>query len=194
MPAGKAALKSLYNQAGFEELAVGRAWYSQAYSCALGLAQKYKLTIAQTAGVISVLSPYLDWDQNLAAAEIVCQQGPKVDPSTVIVPGFNRNKLKAFAIVRTSDLGQVKGPKVTAFFQCILGRRDLVVVDRWAYRIWCGEPTNTSLQPPNLTKALLTRIYSDYHLAAAQVGEQPTDLQAITWVVARRLNKLNEAA
>jgi hypothetical protein len=70
-------------------------------------------------------------------------------------------------------------PKVTAFVAAIMGDRTSVVVDIWAYRV----ATNKG------TKAIGNRAYkavaAAYMEAARITGEDPRDIQAITWLVAQ---------
>jgi hypothetical protein len=74
--------------------------------------------------------------------------------------------------------GLGNGPKVRAFYRAILGDPDAVVLDRWALRA-AGHPRDTA------TPKQYARIADEYRAAAAAVGEDPRDFQAIVWIVTR---------
>jgi hypothetical protein len=90
----------------------------------------------------------------------------------------------------------LNGRKITAFYECIVGRLDAVCVDGHAYSIWFGDRL-TMKQVPNIGKKLYAEIVSDYVEAARILSEPGTlgvgtvsafEVQAITWCAWRRLH------
>jgi hypothetical protein len=82
----------------------------------------------------------------------------------------------------------LNGPKVIEFYNCIIGNSD-VCIDGHAYSVWFGDRLSMK-EIPSIGKRLREEIKADYIGAAQYIGIQPYELQAITWVVWRRIYEL----
>jgi hypothetical protein len=123
------------------------------------------------------------------------------------VPAYNAMREKASYILNhcepvtdgtctAHDLGLIEstlnGPKITSFFRCITGIQDEVCVDGHALSIYLGQrmPTNRA---PKISRTLYSAIQRSYQLVANRshdlIGESlsPAQVQAVTWIVYRRL-------
>lgn len=184
---------AVYGRASDDEIAEGIDWYSAARTFALGLASRYDLTAEAAAGVIAAISPRLRWDLNMAYADSLVKTGN--------APLLFTNKAKALAILAGEDPTTVlacpactrgetshecTGPKVRAFFACIIDpSSDAVCVDRHAFDVAYGRVTDEKTRKALDRKGGYDRIASAYRAAAVKLGLVPSVLQAITWVVWR---------
>src|SRR5690606_6619528 len=86
-------------------------------------------------------------------------------------------------------LDVLKGDKVRSFYLNILGDTDAVTVDRHAPELYLGKRVADRARP-SVGKRLYREASDASRTAAAQAPRQPTprDLQAITWLVWRRIH------
>lgn len=177
---------AVYNLASVAEVAEGLAWYSQAHDAACLLADRYGVTVETAAAVIAVLSPAVRWSDNVAAAETVIRMAlAGLSANDYTVQGYGQNKRKAHAIASTGDISLVSGEKVTSFYRNIINPlSDDVTVDRHAVKVWLGFGDGGSVR---IAKSAYTRIADDYRAAAKQLGIPVASLQAITWLVYKRI-------
>ena len=191
-----AAMLALASQS---DLAAGIEWYARAERLGRRLAHQYGCTFEQAVGVIAALSPNNRWARNCTDAESMIQAwAVGADPLIVRVCTYGAIGAKAAAILalaspeRETIAGILNGRKITAFFLSITGRADAVCVDGHAYAIWLGQRVPTTKTP-----ALGVKLYADIARAycvvakrsAALCGEAltPAQVQAVTWVIYRRL-------
>lgn len=195
--AGVRNILATYYRAGPLELDAGREWYTQAWRIADTLAATYGVPIPRAVGALAALSPGVSWTENVAAAETYCQafrDDPEQAPP--IVPGYQLNRTKAWAILsghyphpRTAfETGTA--PKTLAFYDAISGDRNAVCVDGHAVSIREGVRFPVGDPRAKLWAAKYSRVAADYRKAAAIVGEDPRDLQAITWVTWHKLHSI----
>lgn len=170
----------VYAMAIDSDVESGLNWYDLALADCTRLAVKYHASVEAVVYATAALSPNLKWEWNIEGTENLLN-------GLLSVPGaYGANIRKAYAILTTGELSHLKGNKVTHFAKNILGDRVGVTADTWAWRIWAG--VDFFVKPPSLEK-LYSEIEADYQAAAAVVGIDPRQLQAITWVTFRRLSK-----
>jgi hypothetical protein len=87
----------------------------------------------------------------------------------------------------TAILKTLNGPKISAFFDNIMGG-DSVTVDGHARNIAYAERVGLKSNAANIGKAEYRTIAQAYRDAAAILGIKACDLQAITWVTWRRIH------
>lgn len=177
---------SVYNLATEEDIAAGKAWYREARLFCRNAARQYGVTLDVTIAVLSALSPRNKWTNNLKDVHTVlaaCKAG--LGPECVKVGTFTRNKEKAFAIVRDNKPSLARtSNKTAAFFDNIRNPNSHeVTVDIWAFGIFFG----FRAEPSSMTDKQYETIASAYRIAAKRLGLKPYELQAITWVVFRKL-------
>ena len=108
---------------------------------------------------------------------------------------FKSGKSKAARILtdkitnKNELLDILNGPKLQEFFNCILGDSDDVCIDGHAYSVWLGDRI-TLANVPSIGKKLRQTIKADYKKAAAIIGIEPYELQAITWVCWKRIHEV----
>lgn len=184
-----------------EDQREGLAWYPNARNVAEKVVDSAGISLPKAVGLLAALSPNNRWERNKLDAHAIAQawqSGGHGDAEKIKVATFGRNKEKALAILsldaKSSFAAQdsavkaiLSGRKVTAFYNCILGR-DAVCIDGHAYAIWRGEDISTT-QTPSIGVRLYAQIEQDYRTAAAVIGIPARVLQAITWVTWRRTNR-----
>lgn len=57
-----------YLSSSQEDRSYGQWWYPTANCIARGMANEFKLSVAQAAGIIAVLSPQISWERNIIIA------------------------------------------------------------------------------------------------------------------------------
>jgi hypothetical protein len=188
-------IKAVYDLATPHEITVGRAWYPQAYETARIMASDYGLCVQTVVGVIAALSPRNKWERNLLDAENLIEAYcvDRAQAAAVKVCTFGKGKAKAIQIL---DLDQdpftdaimdvLSGPKLREFASCIL-KLDDVTVDGHAFCVWNGARTGLKAVPAIGVK-LRAEIKSDYRKAAAKLGLSPSECQAVTWCIWRRIH------
>jgi len=179
------------------EVISGAKWYETAQNAAVTIAARYSIKADTVAGVIAALSPSNSWERNLRDADALISAytlGGLSDALEVKTSTYNRNKVKALAILEgTTPLEVLGGLKVRAFYSCIIGADD-VCIDGHAYAIWRGERISTS-STPKISAKLYGSIVADYVKATATINSvmgtvyRPYQIQAITWLVWRRMVK-----
>lgn len=149
-----------------DDIAHGLAWYPEARRVCRALARKHGVTERYAAKVVAALSPRTRWSDNIARADAFLG-----DSDRRWMASHNRNLEHCLADRPLS------GPKVRAFYRCIIGDSESVCVDVWATRVaQCEAPT---------TEARYNRAADAYTAAAALTPYSARDLQAITWVAFR---------
>lgn len=166
-----------YNLSSPTDRSQGRFWYTAARLECEALAEQFGKDLETVVTAVAALSPQLKWERNIAAARSVLAGNYKIGGV------YTANIEKAIKIIEGRQ-GVLSGPKVTSFARNILGCPDVVCVDTWAWRVWAG--ADLFAPPPSLEKRY-DEIAEDYRTAAAIVGLEPRQLQAITWVTIRRV-------
>ena len=181
---GAKNILAIYNLATPEEKDYWKNWYRQGHATAVELAKKHGVSPALAAGVIAVLSPQMKWEPNVRLADIALSRDWKKLSNS---QGLHDSKRKAYSLVENGDFTAVAGPKVEPFFWSLLYPErfeDRVVVDTHAANIWRGVREGETWGISDRMRAKMERDYRD---VAAAVGLTPQALQAITWIVWRRI-------
>ncbi len=182
--------------------AEGLDWYDRAFKAAKDISKVTGVNVNRVAGVIAALSPNNRWERNLTDAETVCKvfvNGDVEDVMQVKVCTYKKMLEKALLILQCEDIADIpsilNGRKIRAFYECIVGYDDSVVVDGHAYSIWFGERLAMK-QVPNIGVKLYKNIAEDYIQATQEINAKfnmdlkPFQVQAITWVTWRRIHEV----
>lgn len=188
------SILGVYHLATMEEGYEGALWYVKARTIARKIAGKYGVSLMVAVGVIAALSPRNKWHRNVTDAENfikVWAADPK-SLDSVKVCTFPANKAKAKKILLQAESEQeilniLSGPKLQEFFRCIMGCEDEVCIDGHAYSVWLGDRVTTQ-DTPKIGVKLRKQIKADYQQAAKLAGIPAYAMQAITWLVWRRLH------
>ena len=167
-----------------ETIEEGMQWYSNAYtigeqvSALLGHSDpKYGI------GVLSALSPQMEWGDNIEQAILFASTGWSNNQTA-------DNNNKAIDIANGADpLSVLGGEKVTAFYQAILTPHadTKPVVDRHAIAIYYGKPVSErQLSRAFGNRKVMRRIQYAYVRASKEVGQHYNVVQATTWVQHRK--------
>ncbi len=182
-----ARLVARYRATTESERQLGREWYGAAYRACVRMAEGRNITVNQCAGAVAAMSPRMQWEANLNAAEQIisaAMRGEYPPPC-----GLGRNVAKAYDIaIGKSITDTLKGPKVNAFYRNIaeggcggIASRDMpmpalpqVTLDVWAMRAATGK----TIEP----KGAKYRQGIEWYSAAAEIcGEFVAQFQAIIW-------------
>lgn len=181
-----------------DEIQEGLTWYSDAREICEGWSAQYDVSVKQAAYAIAALSPRTPWDNNLIFAEAVLK-GVNAGhlPSQIKADGartFSSAVALAWAIVKFKDYALLVGQKVSSFVHNILFETSgEVTIDVWANRI-ARNDLHTSINITDVRYGQAVEAYREA-LAIALARPEPIEglkyayqLQAITWVTARRLS------
>ncbi len=182
-------IRKVFAMASSADYAEGLAWYANAHCEALRIVSPIP---SVAAGMVAAMSPGMKWERNIPAAGRV--RDASVDENMRLLAGlgvrWTDGLEKAIRIVRgESPESVLRGNKVRAFYACLANPRNdyAVCVDGHAFAIWSGRRV-TLEQTPNLTNKRYETIARAYRKVAKEVGLLPMQVQAITWVVWRRLH------
>ena len=196
---GTRNILAVYDLATTGERREGMEWYNRANRVAADIASEHGISLETAAGVIAALSPTNRWERNIVDAENVIRAfsiGGAEEAENVKVCTYGKMRTKAIQILEATSIVDhasiLNGRKITAFYECIIGRQDAVCIDGHAYSIWFGDRL-TMKQVPNIGKKLYAEIVSDYVEAARILSEDGTsvtafEVQAVTWCAWRRLH------
>jgi hypothetical protein len=167
-----------------EQIQFGKTWYLDARIFAGELAQDSPYTLEQVAHVIAALSPQCDWGHNMDSAARLVKAHAAGERTIDRYPGYKTNMVKGFDIL-DGDLTVLRGPKVTAFKNAILGDMSLAVIDVWASRTARDKETNLAYafrddETPGRVE--MRAMQEAYRRAAAARGMAPGEAQASAWL------------
>lgn len=172
-------IRDAYNQVSRTDVLEGKDWYRTARQFAQELSELSGLPLDVVIGVIAVVSPGTNWNQNMIIATQIVGNSDKVSCR------YWLNVIKARKIIQNSEVfPTLKGNKVTRFYRNISNPDTSmdVTVDRWALR--------TALNDYSLTAVKNDKEYwmveQAFREVASEIGLLPSELQAILWVWARR--------
>jgi hypothetical protein len=196
----------VFREASPDQREAGREWYGRATRLAAELAtslptdHRHYGDTDRAAAVIAVLSPRLNWRENVAMARqaYAMTHGPwafLVSTYTNALPTLRINARKAGRLLATDEdtTDIVSGPKVTAFWRTIADPTNpwAVVVDRHAYDVSVGRVTDNDERMAGLRGKRYDAVCDVYRRAAVilsrETGETitPAIVQATTWTVWR---------
>jgi hypothetical protein len=203
---GTRNILAVYDLATAGERVEGMEWYNRANRVAATIASEHGISLETAAGVIAALSPNNRWERNIVDAENVIRAfsiGGAEEAENVKVCTYGKMRTKAIQILEATSIVDhasiLNGRKITAFYECIIGREDSCCIDGHAYSIWFGDRL-TMKQVPNIGKKLYAEIVSDYVEAAEILRETGSrfghltayEVQAVTWVTWRRLHGITK--
>lgn len=184
-----ARILEVFNMATIDELDEGLRWYHDANALARTLDPTRP---SRAAGVIAALSPMMNWDRNIMLAVRAYDDGKASG-------ALYRNVEKANAILAGSEpLDVLGGEKVRNFFMAITDPDSTTAacIDRHAFDIAVGRVTNDDSRM-RLSRVGVYESFQDAYRRAARtltretgVLHTPAAVQAVTWVVWRRLKGL----
>lgn len=173
----------------------GLNWYPGARQWCQHHARKHGFDVEVVAAVVAVLSPRNKWSNNLKDAEEVLASVASGEnhPFNVKTHTTRIFTERAWTIAKTGDTSLVQGPKVEAFFDNILrpDKSEDVTVDVWACRV---ADDDLKARAGDFSEPRKVEIVEEYREAAEQVDLTPLEIQAVTWVIARRLAKISQDA
>lgn len=169
-----------YDRASASQVEAGKRWYPTANGIVTVIANQTGIDTMRVAYALAALSPRNPWRWNVFDA--YCYAAARAEGRTMPnATTFKRNQARAWeALAVTGAPWTTEAPKVNAFVAAILGAKDAVVVDVWAYRV------ATTKSADRITDKVYRLVEAAY-LDAAQnhLGIPARDLQAITWLVAQ---------
>jgi hypothetical protein len=166
------ALVARYREADEDTEQLGVGWYRESRVIARRIARRTNVSLSTAAGVLAAVSPRMRWSSNVAVAEALCAGEP-------VTGVFRANLAKAERILGgAKPLSVLGGDKVRAFYRAIMGDPNAVVLDVWMMRAAGWEKgTLSSKEYAQVAEALTA--------AAARVGLDPADFQAVVWTHVR---------
>jgi hypothetical protein len=173
----------VYRQATEQEHADGLSWYPRAHQIMIEWAEHYGYSIATAACVTAALSPQLQWERNLILADDV------LAGRAASIGGVLRSNWGKAERVRDERIGSLLevfpgGPKVNSFAANLAGDYSIVTVDAHAAQAALADV----LFVKGLPWAPYACIAAAYRAAAKHAGIEPAHLQAVTWLVWKRLH------
>lgn len=187
-----------FNLATVSEVKEGLNWYSEANSYCRELSSRFNIPLQVIAGIIAAYSPQTGWQENKRYA-LSFLLNPKIRHKTL------SQDIKARKIALLQCENEIYSAlsvndaafKTKAFFLNILNPDIVtsVTIDRHAIAVCLQRPDNTfalSDDYGKLTKKQYQFFEQAYAEAAMQLDILPQQLQAITWVVYRRLRELRQ--
>lgn len=191
LPTLVANIVAIYRAAPLETYSAGRSWYIEAHNLAVELDPT---DVRRGAAVLAILSPRRSWPQNVALAREayslaleldahgVSTEGREASWNAFPTTGDQRRKLARIFAGEDVDT-VVGGPKVRSFWQTMAdphGNTADAVIDRHAMAI--AEDRVFAEEELKINPATYARYVDAYRIAAEELGEAPSTVQAVTWV------------
>ncbi len=166
-----------YNAASDDTKLAGKSWYAGAGEIAEWLSRESEYAIDTCAAVIAHLSPRTNLRHNIQGAEQLLLNGERNRGI------MGANYVRALSCLDSDrPLDTLNGQKTNAFAHNILGNTSRVCVDVWAVRAATGKRDAQDM----LSRAgAYAAIEHAYVLAAARLGVEPSECQAVVWVQVR---------
>ena len=190
----------IYKLATPEEKRDGVVWYANAYSDCNRIAIDLSVPVHIVTGVVAALSPNNKWDRNVVNARELIQafvNGDDMD--SVKVSTYHTMKKKAWSILEDMPdhegvIVLLNGQKIVSFYRNIMGD-DTCTVDGHAKNIYYGERHGLTDDKTNVGKKEYKTISDAYIKAGKRVrvngrSLKAFEIQAITWVVWRRIHNI----
>lgn len=182
---------AVYRTADDAQRADGMTWYVEAHALAITLARSAGHDILRAAGVISALSPRMNWARNQTLAIRTYAEGG------ISAGALGVSVRLADAIYNGADvMSTLKAPKTRAFATVIADPTDTqnVVIDRHAMSVAHGRQTTDAESAALGRKGWYEAYATAYRKAAAEVGITASQMQAVTWVAWRETSIRTSAA
>jgi len=187
---------SIYEQASKRDRLDGLRWYNTARKQARALSAKHGVPLRIVVGVLAALSPNNKWARNVKDADTLIGaflNGEQEE--TVKVATYSAMRAKAWRVLSEKPrthagvMQILNGQKIVSFFSNIVGL-DNITVDGHARNIYYHEKINLTDNRTSIGKKEYAKIQAAYVKAAYKLNVKPYELQAITWVVWRRLHNI----
>lgn len=186
----------VYRQATHQEHERGTKWYADAKAQAQEIANLHDVPLRIVVGVIAALSPNNKWDRNLKDASNMIAVFLRGDPVDVCKPcTYTKMRDKAWSVIEqmpqddVSVMKVLNGQKIVSFFSNIMGH-DNCTIDGHAYNIAKGKRVTLTDNETGMGKAEYQKMQAAYYRAAKRIGLKVYELQAITWVVWKRIHNI----
>lgn len=186
----------VYRQATAQEMARGTKWYSDAQDQAHAIAVQHDVPLRVVVGVIAALSPNNRWERNVKDASDLIAAFLRGDAADSCKPcTYTKMRDKAWSVleqVPETDEAVIKilnGQKIVSFFRNIMGH-DNCTIDGHAYNIARGKRVSLTSDETNISKSVYLEMQAAYGRAAKRVGLKVYELQAVTWVVWKRIHNI----
>jgi hypothetical protein len=181
-------IETCYAKASPEELTLGRHWYAVARTQCQQLARKHGVPVNVVCAIVACLSPNAPWSRNTTDADNLLTCYAKRQPiSWVSAVTYRKNVAKAWRIRATGDVSILRGPKVTAFYHCLVSSHsNYVCVDSHIYSVASGVEY-TAQTTPHITGRNHVVIVNAFRRVAKLRHTMPYRVQATCWVVRRRV-------
>ena len=185
---------AIYKLANPSEIKHGLTWYVNATKDCKEIAIKYDLPIHIVIGVVSALSPNNKWERNIINADDLCKafiDGQDMD--SIKVSTYHKMKQKAWSILEQmpsydETITILNGKKIVSFFKNISGDESDITIDGHARNIAYNDRQGLTTPNTNIRKLEYLDIQKAYLRASKKLGIKAYELQAITWVVWRRIH------
>lgn len=174
-----------YSLGTLAEIRAGAEWYNDAHALALQIANG---DAWKGAGVIAAYSPLTPWNRNVELARDTFRSGVARNDTLGTSYRAARRILSG-----EHALDVLKGDKTRAFASAIAtnGISDIATIDRHAFDIAKGEIHTDTTR--NIGKRIYREIAGAYTIAANETGFSVAQIQAITWVIHRRVKGIHYA-
>lgn len=188
-----------FNVARANEIKEGMDWYNEANRYCRELGERFNISLSQSAGIIAAYSPQTNWTDNKRYA-VTFLINPRNRIKSLVQDIKARNILTLDSEDKIFHSLSVRGAafKTKSFFLNMLNP-DIptnVTIDRHAIAVCLQKPDKVQALPEtygaNVTKKQYDFLQSCYIQAAKELDVLPHQLQAITWLVYRRLRELPE--
>lgn len=186
----------VYRQATEQEIKRGTEWYAKAKAQAQDVANRHDVPLRVVVGVIAALSPNNKWERNVRDADNMLEVFLRGDPVEVCRPcTYTKMRDKAWSIIsampETDDAVSsiLNGQKIVSFFRNIMGH-DTCTIDGHAYNIAKGKRVSLTDGETNMSLSTYLDMQAAYTRAAKRVKLKVYELQAITWVVWKRIHNI----
>jgi len=186
----------VYRQATQQEHDRGTQWYADAKAQAQEIANLHDVPLRIVVGVIAALSPNNKWDRNLKDASNMLTVFLRGDPVDVCKPcTYTKMRDKAWSVIEqmpeddAAVMRVLNGQKIVSFFSNIMGH-DNCTIDGHAYNIAKGKRVTLTDNETGMGKAEYQKMQAAYYRAAKRIGLKVYELQAITWVVWKRIHNI----
>jgi len=174
-------ITAVFRSATAEQIDSGMRWYSDAHSFAAGLAETYGVSVAQSSGIISALSPLNGWGANKRLAERFIREGGLTEGY------FSRGLQSAQRILDGTDvLDVLRANKTRNFFMAILTEGDQgVTIDRHSFSIAVNKRFDGDI--PKMSDSVYALVVEMHRRATKVLSAEygmpitPAQTQAVTW-------------
>jgi hypothetical protein len=187
---------SIYRQASDADRDEGIWWYARAKVAAHDIALRYDMPIRIVVGVMAALSPNNRWERNVKDAERLIKaylEGDDIE--SVSVSTYNKMRAKAWSILEAMPCDDqhvmriLNGQKIKSFFSNIMGH-DTCTIDGHARNIAFAERVGLTDSRTTIGKKLYQELQDAYVVAAHAHNLKAYEMQAITWVVWKRIHNI----